>query len=110
MNRQIEDAQRMFDRMPERGFVTWNAIISRSCADIGSLRIGRAIHGYTVRVGFELLVNVSTTLVDMYMKCGLIRIARLVFDRMQVKNVVSWNSMIDGYAQYGYTGEAMTLF
>ncbi|KAJ8618878.1 hypothetical protein MRB53_015064 [Persea americana] len=98
MNRQIEDAQRMFDRMPERDLVTWNAIISR------------AIHGYTVRVGFELLVNVTTTLVDMYMKCGLIRIARLVFDRMQVKNVVSWNSMIDGYAQYGYTSEAMTLF
>ena len=82
----------------------------RSCADVGSLRIGRAIHGYTVRAGFELLVNVSTALVDMYAKCGLIGIARLVFDRMRVKNVVSWNSMIDGYAQCGDSGEAMTLF
>ena len=61
----------------------------RSCADVGSWRIDKAIHGYTVRAGFELLVNVSTTLVDMHAKCGLIGIARLVFDKMRVKNVVS---------------------
>ncbi|KAJ8643999.1 hypothetical protein MRB53_005747 [Persea americana] len=36
----------------------------------------RAIKGYTVRVGFELLVNVSTALVDMYVKCSLIGIGR----------------------------------
>ncbi|KAJ8645516.1 hypothetical protein MRB53_007264 [Persea americana] len=142
--RHIEDARRMFDRMPERDLVAWNAIISGyaqnglakralefvfmmqregkrpdsitlvsvlpACADVGSLRIGRAIHGYAVRAGFELLVNVSTALVDMYAKCGLIGIARLVFDRMRVKNVVSWNSMIDGYAQCGDSGEAMALF
>ncbi|KAJ8647669.1 hypothetical protein MRB53_000692 [Persea americana] len=65
--------------------------------DVESLRIGRAIHGYTIRAGFELPVNVSTALVDINAKCGLIGIARLVFDRMRVKNVVSWNSMIDGY-------------
>ena len=82
----------------------------RSCVVVGSLMIGRAIHDYTVRAGFELLVNVSTTLVDMYAKCGLIGIARLVFDVMRVKNVVSWNSMIDGYAQCGNSGEVMALF
>ncbi|KAJ8639558.1 hypothetical protein MRB53_016252 [Persea americana] len=96
--RQIEDARRMFDRIPERDLVTWNAIISG------------AIHGYAVRDGFELLLNVSTALVDMYAKCSLIGIAKLVFDRMRVKNVVSWNSMIDGYAQCGDSVEAMALF
>ncbi|XXG71204.1 hypothetical protein AAC387_Pa07g0510 [Persea americana] len=111
--RQIEDAQRMFNRMPERDLVAWNAIISgyarnglakrvfefvftmqregkrpdsitlvRACADVGSLRIGRVINGYTISAGFELLVNVSTAFMDMYAKCGLIGIARLVFDRM----------------------------
>ncbi|KAJ8649559.1 hypothetical protein MRB53_002582 [Persea americana] len=35
----------------------------------------RAIHDYIVRAGFELLVNVSIALVDMYAKCGLIEIA-----------------------------------
>ncbi|KAJ8638307.1 hypothetical protein MRB53_012574 [Persea americana] len=60
--RQIQDARRMIDKMPEGDLVTWNAIISR------------AVHGYTVRTGFELLVNVSTALVVMYAKCGLIEI------------------------------------
>ncbi|KAJ8624301.1 hypothetical protein MRB53_032831 [Persea americana] len=64
--RQIKDVRRIFDRMPERDLVAWNAIISRSCADVRSLRIGRAIHDYTIRAGFELLLNVSTALVDMY--------------------------------------------
>ncbi|KAJ8630141.1 hypothetical protein MRB53_023464 [Persea americana] len=37
--------------------------------------VNMAIHGYTIKVGFELLVNVFTALVDMYAKCGLIEIA-----------------------------------
>ncbi|KAJ8616165.1 hypothetical protein MRB53_035537 [Persea americana] len=73
---QIENAQKMFHRMPGRDFVVWDAIISRSCAGVGSLRIGSAIHGYTIRARFELLVNVSTVLVDMNAKCDLIGIAR----------------------------------
>ena len=37
----------------------------RSYADVGFLMIGKAIKDYTVRAEFELLVNVSTALVDM---------------------------------------------
>ncbi|XXG62387.1 hypothetical protein AAC387_Pa05g0754 [Persea americana] len=96
--RQIEDAGKMFDRIPKRDLVTWNAIIYG------------AIHGYTARDGFESLVNASIALVDMYAKCSLIRIAKLVFDRMRVKNVASWNSMIDGCGQCGDSVEAMALF
>ncbi|XP_058109854.1 pentatricopeptide repeat-containing protein At1g11290, chloroplastic [Magnolia sinica] len=142
--RQIEDAWKMFDRMPQRDLVAWNAIIAGyaqngfakralelvplmqeegkrpdsitlvtvlpACADMGSLKIGRELHGYAIRAGFELLVNVSTALTDMYSKCGAIGTARLVFDRMRVRNVVSWNSMMDGYVQSGDAEEAMEMF
>ncbi|XVF00156.1 hypothetical protein REPUB_Repub03eG0260800 [Reevesia pubescens] len=142
--RQIEEAYKMFDRMPERDLVSWNTIISGlaqnglaklalglvvrmqeegqrpdsitlvsilpSVADMGLVNIGKAVHGYVLRAGFEGLVNVSTALVDMYSKCRLIRIGRLIFDEMKQRTAVSWNSMIAAYVQSGYAEEAMVIF
>lgn len=134
----------MFDRMPERDLVAWNAIVAGyaqngmteralemvirlqkdghkpdsitlvsalpACANVGSLKIGKTVHAFAMKAGFDSLVNVSTALVDMYSKRGAIETARLVFDSMRLKNVVSWNSMIDGYGQNGDTEEALRLF
>ena len=79
-------------------------------ADMKALRIGRSIHGYAFRSGFESLVNVTNALLDMYFKCGSARIARLVFKGMRSKTVVSWNTMIDGCAQNGESEEAFATF
>lgn len=79
-------------------------------ADTRLLRIGMAVHGYVLRAGFESLVNVSTALVDMYSKCGSVSIARVIFDGMDHRTVVSWNSMIDGYVQSGDAEGAMLIF
>ncbi|TMX01399.1 hypothetical protein EJD97_024577 [Solanum chilense] len=81
-----------------------------ACGAIGSLKMGKLIHGYVFRNGFESLVNVSTALVDMYAKCGSVGTARLVFDKMDSKTVVSLNAMIDGYARNGYYDEALIIF
>lgn len=142
--RQMDDAYKMFDRMPERDLVCWNTIISGyaqnglakvalelvprifeeghrpdsitivsilpAVADMRSLRIGKAIHGYVLRAGFESLVNISTALVDMYSKCESVGTARLIFNAMSSRTVVTWNSMIDGYVQSGEHEEAMVLF
>ncbi|XP_042471396.1 pentatricopeptide repeat-containing protein At1g11290, chloroplastic-like [Zingiber officinale] len=142
--RRIDDARRMFDRIPERDLVAWNAIVAGyaqngmselalqmlirmqedghrpdsitlvsalpACANIRYLRIGKSIHAFAIRAGFDSMVNLSTAFVDVYSKCGAIETARLVFDSMHLKNVVSWNSMIDGYGQNGNPEEALSLF
>jgi pentatricopeptide repeat protein len=41
---------------------------------------------------------------------GQIEDARTLFDEMPETNVVSWNAIIVGYAQYGYVNEAICLF
>ncbi|CAK9140093.1 unnamed protein product [Ilex paraguariensis] len=142
--RLVDEACKMFDRMPERDLVCWNTVIAGyaqnglakralelvvrmqeeghrpemvtlvsilpACANIGNLRIGKSIHGYVIRAEFESFVNIATALVDMYSKCGSVVTARLIFEGMSERNVVSWNSMIDGYAQSGDSEEALILF
>ncbi|KAK7287231.1 hypothetical protein RIF29_00379 [Crotalaria pallida] len=46
----------------------------------------------------------------MYAKCGKISRARLLFDGIQQKDVVSWTSMIDAYGRNGHGHEAVDLF
>lgn len=36
--------------------------------------------------------------------------ARSVFDSMEMRDVISWNAMIGGYAQNGNGNEALELF
>ncbi|XP_051122630.1 pentatricopeptide repeat-containing protein At1g11290, chloroplastic [Andrographis paniculata] len=106
-------AVELFTKMQGEGYspdmVTVVSVLP-ALANIGNLRMGRSIHAYVVRRGLESYVNVATALLDMYAKCGLIGAARSVFDRMDSRTVVSWNSMIDGYAQIGDSEEALVLF
>ncbi|GMN55659.1 hypothetical protein TIFTF001_024767 [Ficus carica] len=115
--RQIDDAYKMFDRMPERDLIEGQrpdsitlVTILPAAGDFGSLRIGKSMHAYVIRAGFDSQVNIRTALVDMYSKCGSVGTARLIFNRMDERTVVSWNSMIDGYVQSEDPGEALEIF
>lgn len=61
-----------------------------------SLSEGKVIHGLAVKLGYDSDPFVETALVGMYAACGLISEARLMFDKMPHKDVVTWNIMIDG--------------
>eukprot|EP01018_Ginkgo_biloba_P018757 Gb_28582 [translate_table: standard] len=86
------------------------ASVLPACAHLTALQQGKQIHGYIIRNGLELDVVVATALIDMYAKCRSLDIARLLFDKMPKKSVVSWSVMISGYAQNGHANEALTLF
>ncbi|XP_047327918.1 pentatricopeptide repeat-containing protein At1g11290, chloroplastic [Impatiens glandulifera] len=108
-----EKALGLVSRMQEEGnkpdFITIVSILP-AVANTQSVWIGKSIHGYVIRAGFESMVNVLTALVDMYSKCGYFGVARLIFDHMPNRNAVSWNSMIDGYTQNGDSEQALLLF
>ncbi|CAK9227338.1 unnamed protein product [Sphagnum troendelagicum] len=77
----IEDACKVFNNMPSRDVVTWNAMI---------------------------LGHVN--LIDMYAKCGSIEDAKRVFNKLPSRDVVSWNVMIFGHVKYGQGQKALELF
>ncbi|KAG0484130.1 hypothetical protein HPP92_012214 [Vanilla planifolia] len=70
----------------------------------------RQIHGHVMRIGFDSIVYVATTLVDCYAKIGMVLPSRRVFDQMQDRSVVSWSAMIACYAQNGRHLDALEVF
>ena len=43
-------------------------------------------------------------------KCGNIDLARQIFDNMSERDLVSWNTMIDGYGMHGSGKDALDVF
>ncbi|KAK7285087.1 hypothetical protein RJT34_19845 [Clitoria ternatea] len=81
-----------------------------TCAELASLEVGNQIHCFSIKSGLVADVSVSNRLIDMYAKCGSLKHARDVFDSTQNPDIVSWSSLIVGYAQFGLGHEALNLF
>lgn len=81
-----------------------------ACARVSGKGITEGIHGFVVKKGFDGSVGVGNTLMDAYSKCGQPLVSRKVFDWMEEKDEISWNSMIAVYAQSGFSGEALEVF
>lgn len=81
----------------------------KSCAGLSDLHVGRLIHQHSVCCGYSD-IYIDAALVDMYSKCGDIEAARLVFDKMTQRDLVSWTSMISGYAHNSYNSETLEFF
>ncbi|KAJ7298365.1 hypothetical protein O6H91_Y001800 [Diphasiastrum complanatum] len=105
----LELFQLMHLEQVEPSPVTYLAVLN-ACANVAALEEGRHVHAEVVRKGYETNFALSNSLIDMYAKCGSIDDACKVFDNMLTRNVVSWTTMIGGYAMHGLGKEALKLF
>uniref|UniRef100_A0A0A9D355 DYW domain-containing protein n=1 Tax=Arundo donax TaxID=35708 RepID=A0A0A9D355_ARUDO len=112
-NGSVDEALGIFRRMLQAGVrpvpVTFSSLIP-ACGNLASLHLGKQLHACVIRGGFEDNIFISSSLIDMYCKCGNISIARRIFDGMQSPDIVSWTAMIMGYALHGPAREALVLF
>ncbi|XP_031252658.1 pentatricopeptide repeat-containing protein At4g32430, mitochondrial-like [Pistacia vera] len=125
----LVEARSVFDAMPNKDLVSWNAMISgytqegnygleaiwafidmvregirldhvsftsavSACGHERNLQLGRQIHGLTIKTGYGTHLSVGNVLISTYSKCEAIEDAKLVFDWMDERNVVSWTTMI----------------
>lgn len=82
-----------------------------ACARLAALRFGRQIHAYVLRNQYEMLIPfVANCLIDMYSRSGDIDTARVVFDNLKQRNVVSWTSLMTGYGMHGLGDKAHWAF
>ncbi|KAK6142530.1 hypothetical protein DH2020_022878 [Rehmannia glutinosa] len=135
----VEESQRVFDRMERKNSVSWCALLGgycrkgefevvielfrnmekdlysfgtvlRACAGLAAEKLGKEVHCQYLKRGSWRDVVVESALVDLYAKCGYVDFAYRIFLKMPVKNLITWNSMIGGFAQNGRGGEAVRIF
>ncbi|XP_049407479.1 pentatricopeptide repeat-containing protein At1g18485-like [Solanum stenotomum] len=81
-----------------------------ACATISAIKQGKEIHAFAVRRLFHEHLFVSNSFLDLYTKCGRIDLSQKVFDRIENRDVASWNTMILGYGMLGDIHTAIDMF
>ncbi|XP_060174657.1 pentatricopeptide repeat-containing protein At4g02750-like [Lycium barbarum] len=81
-----------------------------ACAGHSAVLVGNQVHTCILKSGFPLDVVLLTSLVDMYAKCGDIEVAFCIFESIDRRNLVAWNSIIGGYARHGLAERAIQEF
>lgn len=81
-----------------------------ACAHLGALEQGLWLHSYAKKCQYLSNPILATSLVDMYSKCGCVRLALTVFDQIHDKDSGAWNAIISGFAMNGDAMKALGLF
>ncbi len=86
------------------------SIVLNASAGLATLNQGLQIHAHIVKMDLELDLSIQNSLVSMYSKCGNVDDAYMIFKNINAPNIVSFNSIITGFAQNGFGEEALRLF
>ncbi|OWM75940.1 hypothetical protein CDL15_Pgr009585 [Punica granatum] len=83
----------------------------KACAVSKALQEGKQLHCFALKLGLvDHNIFVSPTLINMYTECGDVNGARRVFNSVKSPCVVTYNSMITGYARASRPNETLSMF
>ncbi|MFS8004545.1 putative tetratricopeptide-like helical domain superfamily [Helianthus anomalus] len=108
-----EEAVNLFIEMLRENIVptqnTFPCVVS-SAGNIAALNMGKSLHASAIKTLVNVGVYVGNSLISFYSKCGSMEDGLLVFNKLGDRNIVSWNAMINGYAQNGRGKEAIEFY
>lgn len=84
--------------------------VFKACSELKNYTIGKNVYDYMLSIGFEGNPFVKKCVLDMFVKCGKMELARKFFEEMEYKDVLVWNMMISGYASKGDFKRALAYF
>ena len=91
----ITDRQ-VFDEMPQRISEAFNA--------------AKVMHAHSLRHGFGLHGQLGNGILDLYAKCGNAGYTKMVFDRLENRDVQAWNSIMSMHMRRTLLSDAIRLF
>lgn len=105
-----DEALKCLDNMQDEGTianVSTYACGLKLCGSMGAIQKGRELHQEMVIRGAERNQLAASSLIGMYAKCGYMAEAREVFDKLTEPDLISWNTLITGYAEHGLSEEIL---
>ncbi|CAL5401335.1 unnamed protein product [Camellia sinensis] len=80
-----------------------------ACVDCEAFSDKEGMHGYVVKLGFGTDRYVQNALMDMYCRMGKIEVSKYIFNSMEIRDIVSWNTMITAYVLCGCHETALVM-
>ncbi|MQL82499.1 hypothetical protein Taro_014970 [Colocasia esculenta] len=84
----------------------------KACAACSDLRKGMEVHARAIKIGLCVDIFLQNILMHLYLKCeeGDALYGHLMFARMRVRNMVSWTTLVSGFAARGDLESARGVF
>ncbi|PWA89655.1 pentatricopeptide repeat-containing protein [Artemisia annua] len=82
----------------------------QACEESSYLVFGKELHAYLLKSDLYQDKYVANALIVMYTKYGNMKEAERIFNDMDEKDSVTWNSLLSGFVQNGLYDEAMAIF
>ena len=106
----LKEALFSLEKMDDEG-LSPNAItfvyMLKACSHLGWITKGQELHSRIIKHNLESYSFVGNSLVGMYAQCGMFIDACHIFYGLPIKDIVSWSSLIAGYASHGHHDKAL---
>ncbi|GMI95127.1 hypothetical protein like AT3G25970 [Hibiscus trionum] len=95
----------------EPDIYTYTTVLS-GCFEKAHKSHGQSLHAVVIKRGLECLVPISNALIAMYLKSNNTSMgeALKLFESMELKDRVTWNSILTGFFQIGLSEDSLKLF
>ncbi|CAL0308794.1 unnamed protein product [Lupinus luteus] len=112
--KQFEESKKLFIEMEKKGVlpnsVTLVLMLS-VCSKLRDLNGGRHIYCKYIKDGIvEPGLTLENALIDMFAACGEMDAAQGIFNQMEIRDVISWTSIVTGFIGSGQFDLARTYF
>ncbi|KAL4362473.1 hypothetical protein GQ457_04G007490 [Hibiscus cannabinus] len=87
---------------------TFSSVIT-VCGNEGFYTEGVQVHCRVISLGFGLNLFVGSSLVNLYLRMGLVDVAWKLFDQLPQRNLAVWNLMLNGFLELGKLDELFVL-
>ncbi|KAH6559078.1 hypothetical protein KP509_1Z028600 [Ceratopteris richardii] len=108
-----EEALCCFEHMCSAGIVPDSGTFVcalKGCGGMHNSTKGYELNGEIIFRGLECENIVGNALIDLYVRCGLLIDAQAVFDAHSARDLISWNTLLTGYAEHGPHEQVLRSF
>ncbi|KAI9161198.1 hypothetical protein LWI28_015378 [Acer negundo] len=111
--KQYDETKKLFSEMERKPVLPTSVtivLVLSACSKLKDLEVGRRVHRYVTESKIEPNLILENALIDMYAACGEMDVALDTFKIMKKKDVISWTSIVMGFANKGQVDLARDYF